>query len=218
LTGDDEVVREHESTRVTDPDSERLQGHISAFSNAVFAFAITLLILDIRLPAGTSKANLASTLVSMWPNYMAFLISFFVIGLYWSTYIRLLREIARTDRTFIWLILLFLLFIVIIPFSTSIISLYWTQLTVIIYAALMACAGYVHTLLRIYAGYNHRLISEKYSYWHIRRGIILSLIAPICFTISIGITFLNSLAAQLFWILIFVMHVILGRVPRFKDL
>jgi uncharacterized membrane protein len=202
---------------IADPDSEKLQGHISAFSNAVFAFAITLLILDIRLPAGTSKANLPSTLISLWPNYMAFLISFFVIGLYWSTYIRLLREIVRTNRTLLWLILLFLLFIVIIPFSTSIISLYLTQLTVIIYASLMACAGYMHSVLRIYAGYNHRLISEKYSSWHIKRGIILSFIAPICFTASIGIAFFSSLAAQLFWILIFVMHVIVGRLPGFRD-
>ena len=210
-------TRHNVNLDVTDPDSQKLQGHISAFSNAVFAFAITLLILDIRLPAGTSKANLATTLVSLWPNYLAFLISFFVIGLYWSTYIRLLKEIERTDRALIWLILLFLLFIVIIPFSTSIISLYLTQFTVIIYAALMACAGYVHTFLRIYAGRNHRLISDRYSSWHIKRGIMLSLIAPICFTISIGIAFFNSLAAQLFWILIFVMHVTLGRMLRFKD-
>jgi TMEM175 potassium channel family protein len=213
------MLPEHKRTlEVSESDSEnKLQGHISEFSNGVFAFAITLLILDIRLPAGISKANLASALIALWPNYMAFLISFFVIGLYWSTYIRLLREIVRTDRTLIWLNLLFLLFIVIIPFSTSVISLYLTRLTVIIYAALMACAGYMHSLLRIYAGYNHRLISKKYSSWHIKRGIILSFIAPICFTASIGIAFFNSLVAQLFWILIFVMHVILGHTPRFKD-
>lgn len=164
---------------VSESDSEKIQGHINEFSNGVFAFAITLLILDVRLPADTSKANLGPALIALWPNYMAFLLSFFVIGLYWSTYIRLFREIVRADRALIWLNLLFLLFIVIIPFSTSVISLYLTQLTVIIYAAIMACAGYMHTVLRIYAGHNHRLVSEKYSSWHIRRGIVLSLIAPI---------------------------------------
>jgi uncharacterized membrane protein len=213
------MAPEHDrNLEVIDPENERLQGHISAFSNAVFAFAITLLILDIRLPEGISKADLPSALVSLWPNYMAFLISFFVIGLYWSTYIRLLREISRTDRTLLWLILLFLLFIVIIPFSTYLISQYLTQLTVIIYAAIVACAGFAHTIIRVYAGHNHRLVSEKYSSRHIERNIILSLIAPICFTVSIGIAFLNSLAAQLFWILIFIMHIILGRMPGLRDL
>lgn len=202
---------------VTDPDSEKLQGHISGFSNGVFAFAITLLILDVRLPASTLKANLGPALISLWPNYMAFLISFFAIGLYWSTYIRFFREIVRTDRALIWLNLLFLLFIVIIPFSTSVISLFLTPLTVIIYADTMACAGYMHTVLRIYAGRDHRLVSEKYSSWHIKRGIVLSLIAPIFFTASIGIAFFNTLAAQLSWILIFVFHIVLGRLPRFKD-
>jgi uncharacterized membrane protein len=103
---------------------EKIQGYMSEFSNGVFAFAITLLVLDIKLPAGTSKADLGSTLLSMWPNYLGFLISFLVIGLYWSVYIRLFREIIRTDRSLVILKLLYLLFIVVIPFSTSLISLY----------------------------------------------------------------------------------------------
>jgi uncharacterized membrane protein len=196
----------------------KVLGRILAFSDGVFAFAITLLILDIKLPAHTLKANLGSILISLWPNYMAFLISFFVIGLYWSVHVRLFREITRYDQNLIWLNLLHLLFIVIIPFSTSIISLYLTQLSVIAYAASIACAGYIHTLLRIYAGHNHRLISEKYSSLHIKKGIILSLIAPICFTISIGISFFSSLAAQLSWILIFLIHVIFQRLLKPKEL
>jgi uncharacterized membrane protein len=207
------------NSNVTGTDSDnKIHGYISAFSNGVFAFAITLLVLDIRLPEGISEANLASALASLWPKYMAFLISFFVIGLYWSTYIRLLKEIVRTDRTLVWLNLLFLLFIVIIPFSTSVISSYSAQIAVIIYAALIACAGYMYSGLRIYAGHNHRLISERYSSVYITRGTISSLIAPICFTISIGISFFSLLAAQLFWILIFVLRFVPGRIARFRDL
>jgi uncharacterized membrane protein len=191
---------------------------ILAFSDGVFAFAITLLILDIRLPADTLKANLDSILISLWPNYMAFLISFFVIGLYWSVHVRLFKEVIRYDQNLMWLNLLHLLFIVIIPFSTSFISLYRCQLSVIVYAASVACAGYIHILLRIYAGHNHRLVSEKYSSLHIKKGIILSLIAPICFTISIGIAFFGPLAAQLSWILIFLIHVILQRLLKPKEL
>jgi uncharacterized membrane protein len=191
---------------------------ILAFSDGVFAFAITLLIIDVRLPTDTLKANLGSALISLWPNYMAFLISFFVIGLYWSAHARLFKEVIRYDMSLMWLNLLHLLFIVVIPFSTSVISLYRSQLSVIVYAASVACAGYIHTLLRIYAGHNHRLISERYSSLHIKKGIIISLIAPICFTISIGIAFHSSLAAQLSWILIFLIHVILQRLLKPKEL
>jgi uncharacterized membrane protein len=201
-----------------------LEGHrkvlerILAFSDGVFAFAITLLIIDVRLPTDTLKANLGSALISLWPNYMAFLISFFVIGLYWFVHVRLFREVIRYDQNLMWLNLLHLLFIVIIPFSTSVISLHRSQLSVIVYAASVASAGYIHTLLRIYAGHNHRLIIEKYSSLHIKKGIIISLIAPICFTISIGIAFYSSLTAQLSWILIFLTHVILQRLLKPKEM
>jgi uncharacterized membrane protein len=64
-----------------------------AFSDGVFAFAITLLIVDIQLPADTSENNLGSILLSLWPNYIAFIISFFVISLYWLAHVRLFRKI-----------------------------------------------------------------------------------------------------------------------------
>jgi uncharacterized membrane protein len=60
------MAPEHNSDiEVTDPGSEKTLGYISEFSNGIFAFAITLLILDVRLPADTSKADLGSALLSM---------------------------------------------------------------------------------------------------------------------------------------------------------
>jgi uncharacterized membrane protein len=195
------------------PNSEKVIGRILAFSDGVFAFAITLLILDVRLPADTLKANLGSALISLWPNYLAFLLSFFVIGLYWSAHVRLFREIVRYDQNLIWLNLLYLLFIVIIPFSTSVLSLHLIQLSVIVYAALMACAGYMHTVLRLYTGH-HRYLGEKCSSSYIRRGVLLSLIAPAGFTVSIGITFFSTLAAQLFWFIILLIHIVFQRLLK----
>jgi uncharacterized membrane protein len=176
---------------------EKTQGFISEFSNGVFAFAITLLVLEIRLPTDVSKSTLGPALLSIWPNYLGFLLSFLVIGLMWSSYIRLLRDIVRTDHLLIMLNLLYLLFIVVVPFSTSLISLYRGTLVVVIYASLMACAGYMYVLLRIYAGRNHRLVSKRHSTIAIRRGILLNLIMPVWFTLSIGIALFNILASQL---------------------
>lgn len=105
-------------------ENEKVLGRILIFSDGVFAFAITFLILDVRLPAGTLKTNLASALISLWPNYLAFLISFFVIGIYWSPHLRLFKEIIGYDQNLIRLNLLYLFFIIIMPFSTSILSLH----------------------------------------------------------------------------------------------
>jgi uncharacterized membrane protein len=193
------MARGSKEGRIEKSGSEKTQSFISEFSNGVFGFAITLLVLEIRLPADVSKSTLGAALLSIWPNYLGFLLSFLVIGFMWSAYIRLLKEIVRTDHGLIMLILLYLLFVVVIPFSTSLISQHRCTLSVIIYAALMACAGYAGVFLRIYASRNHRLISRRYSKIAIRRGILLSLIVPVWFTLSIGIALLNILASQLSW-------------------
>ncbi len=192
-------------------DNKKVLGRILAFSDGVFAIAILLLLIDIRLPADTTAVNLGSVLIELWPKYLAFLLSFVVIGLYWSAHVRLFREIIRYDQNLIWLNLLILLFIVAIPFSTSALSIRLFQLSGIIYATNMACAGYMHTILRIYAGSNHRLISKKHSPLYIRRGILFSLFAPVGFTVSVGIVFFNASAAMVFWVIIFIVHFIFQR-------
>jgi len=199
-------------------DNEKVLGRILAFSDGVFAIAILLLLIDIGLPADTTVVNLGSTLIELWPKYLAFLLSFVVIGLYWSAHVRVFREIVRYDQNLIWLNLLFLLFIVVIPFSTSVLSVHLFQLSGIIYATVMACAGYMNTVLRIYAGRNHRLVNKRLSPSYIRRGILFSLFAPVGFTVSIGVAFFNALAAMVFWVVIFVVHFIFQRRVRPQEL
>jgi uncharacterized membrane protein len=154
----------------------------------------------------------------MWPYYLAFLISFFVIGLYWSVFIRLYKEIIRTDRTFIFLLLVYLLFIVAIPFSTSLLSLHLTKISAVVYTALMACAGYAQNIIRIYASHNHRLISTKHSRRNIKRGILLGLVMPIWFTLAIAIAFFSPLGAQISWILFLIVNMFLWRFTKDKAL
>jgi uncharacterized membrane protein len=202
---------------ILDLNNREVLKRVIIFSDAVFAFAITLLIVDLRLPAGTVKDNLGTVLISLWPNYLAFLISFFVIDLYWIADIRLFRKIERCNWNLIWLNSFQLLFIVIIPFTTSVMSLILCQLSVIIYAVVIACAGYMSTFLRIYITRNHRLVNDSYSARDIKIDVIMNLIAPICFTISIGIAFFSVIITQLLWILWVIPRVIIQRIFKHKD-
>jgi uncharacterized membrane protein len=192
-------------------DNEKVLGRILTFSDGVFAIAILLLLIDIKLPAGTSTTDLGAALVSLWPNYLAFFISFVVIGLYWSAHVRLFREIVRYDWGLVWLNLLYLLFIVIIPFSTSVLSTHFVKLSVIMYAATIAAAGYSNTIVRIYSTKGHRLISRRFGNIYIKNMTLLSLIAPTGFAISIGIAFINPSIAQYFWIIMLITHIIFQR-------
>ncbi len=199
---------------------EKVLGRINSLSDGIFAFAITLLILNVAVPEGTVKADLPAALAALWPKYLAFLISFFVIGLYWFTHVRQFRSIKKYDTRLLWLNLIFLLFIVTIPFSTSVMSSYQAVLSVIVYAALMACAGFMSVAIWAYATHNHKLVNEELGQAAIRRGIIITLISPIVFTLSIGIAFVNVELAQYSWISIFIVRMLLTyifRLPKADD-
>src|SRR5437867_9334610 len=85
-------------------------GRIEAFSDGVFAIAITLLILDIKIPREISDAaTLVKTLRDQWPAYLAYVISFATIGIMWINHHKLLTLITHSDHAFL-LLNTFLLF------------------------------------------------------------------------------------------------------------
>ncbi len=89
------------------------------FSDAVMAIAITLLAIDIRvpeMPAGLAAQQLAVSLAAIGPRFMTFFISFMVIAVYWMSHHRYFGYIKRYDARLIWLNLLFLFFIICMPF------------------------------------------------------------------------------------------------------
>jgi len=191
-----------ESYEKTSPNSEKVLGRLLGFSDGIFAFAITLLILNLVLPTGTTKAELPQALMQLWPKFMAFLISFLVIGLYWIIHVRQLRVICKCDTGLLWFNLIFLMFIVLIPFSTSVLSDFFGTASVTLYAANMACAGYMATGLWIYA-VRSKLVDAHLVQAQVKRGIIMNLVAPAMFTLSIGLAFINADLAAYSWILMF---------------
>lgn len=99
---------------------------IEAFSDGVFAIAITLLILDVKVPTGPA-GHLGAALARQWPTYAAFLLSFFFIGIMWVNHHRLFSHILRADNGLLFLNLVLLLGITVVPFPTALLAAqYWT--------------------------------------------------------------------------------------------
>lgn len=94
---------------------------VEAFSDGVFAIAITLLILEIRVPEAEHGA-LGTALAHLWPSYLAFLASFMTIGVMWLNHHRLFTRIRRCDDGLIALNLLLLLGITWLPFPTGLLA------------------------------------------------------------------------------------------------
>jgi uncharacterized membrane protein len=92
------------------------RSRLEAFSDGVFAVAITLLALDLTVPGGP---HLSRQLQDKGPALLAFTLSFFMIGIIWVNHHALVRSITKVDRTLLFLNLVLLLFVVLIPFATA---------------------------------------------------------------------------------------------------
>jgi uncharacterized membrane protein len=97
-------------------------GRIEAFSDGVFAIAITLLILEIKVPHELGAGGLGSALMQEWPSFLAFLTSFFTIGVMWMNHHRLFTLIGAADEVLMGLNLLLLLGVTWIPFPTAVLA------------------------------------------------------------------------------------------------
>jgi uncharacterized membrane protein len=99
------------------------RSRLEAFSDGVFAVAITLLALDLTV-AGPGHGRLIDQLGTHWPAFVAYLISFFMIGIIWVNHHVLVKTIKTVDRTLLFLNLVLLLFVVLIPFATATVAEY----------------------------------------------------------------------------------------------
>jgi uncharacterized membrane protein len=98
-------------------------GRVEAFSDGVFAIAITLLILAVGIEqALAAKGDLGRQLLDLWPAYIAYAVSFLTIGIMWVNHHAVFRQFARVDRPLLLLNVLLLMLIAFVPFPTRIVA------------------------------------------------------------------------------------------------
>jgi uncharacterized membrane protein len=98
-------------------------GRMEAFSDGVLAIVITLLILDVKVPTGVG-GHLGRALADQWPQYAAYLVSFFVVGIIWLNHHATVQLLARTDHRLLVLNLLLLLPVSVLPWPTAVLAEY----------------------------------------------------------------------------------------------
>jgi uncharacterized membrane protein len=102
-----------------------LAGRLSALSDGVFAIAVTLLVLDIAVPAHASSAHgLLNSVARLWPSYLAYVVSFSTIGAVWLGHSAITEYLERIDGGFIRLNLLVLLLVSFLPLPTRLFASY----------------------------------------------------------------------------------------------
>jgi uncharacterized membrane protein len=179
------------------------------FSDAVMAIAITLLAIDLKLPeipASLAATELPMRLQELSPRIMSFVISFVVIGIYWSSHHRYFGYIKRYDGRLIVLNLFFLLFIALMPFFAGLLGQYsYVPIGVIAYALGVAATGLSIGAIWWYASYRYRLIDKDLDAGFIRMRSLVALIIPLIFLISAPFALINpGITLVIWWVAPFV--------------
>jgi uncharacterized membrane protein len=132
------------------------------FSDAVFAIAITLLVIEVRLPevSDYSSAELSHALSELVPEFLGFVISFFVIGRFWIGHHRVVGHMRTCDDGLIWRNLFFLMTIAFMPFPTAVLSKFGNAtLGVGLYAGWLTLSGLLYRIMVVYALRKEELIN-----------------------------------------------------------
>lgn len=152
------------------PPSEKETLRVEAFSDGVFAIAITLLVLDLKVPkpAELHGESLARRLAEDWPALMAYLTSFATILVMWVNHHVMFSRIRRSDQVFLFLNGFLLLLITFVPFPTSLVALYIrageirpdARTAGLVYAGTYVLIAFAFNLLWHYAAAGKRLVDH----------------------------------------------------------
>jgi uncharacterized membrane protein len=178
------IVSEDQSAAASEfPGMDRLK----FFSDAVFAIAITLLILNIGLPRGTVDSNLAHRLDAIWPEYAAFAFTFLLIGLRWLTHLIQFRYIRSYDYMILGLNLGLLFVVAFLPFASRVLADYPnSRPACVMYGGSMTIAGILSSLLWWHACRRGHLVDDPELDQYARRNLLLRWAAlPVFFSIAI---------------------------------
>ena len=191
--------------------SERL----IAFSDAVMAVAITLLVLDLKLPEGLTEGALYVAVPDLSHALWCYVLSFIVIGLLWMAHHNQFAHIRAVDGVLMWLNLFFLMAVALIPFTTSVMSDHRTALPTMMYAAVLMVVALLLAAIWGYACRRPELISTSVTPVMRRQGVIDPLFVAAVFALSIGVAYVQgSAAGQWTWLLAAVAGPVASRLSR----
>ena len=182
---------------------------ISFFTDGVFAIAITLLVIEFKVPVieHPTDAALWNRLSHMGLLLLGFLISFCIVGYYWSVHHRIFGYVDKYTSKLIWLNLMFIFSVVLLPFTSGLLGEYATETQLHIpygiYVANICLTATMNAILWFYVSNpKNDLLTHKISRERILLGFYFTLVVPILFVISFLVTLYQPTIGRLIPILI----------------
>ena len=172
--------------------------------------AVTIEIPD--LSEDLTQAQVIQSLIGeLGPRFAIYLISFFVIGVYWISYHQIFNHIVDSHGVMVWLNLVFLFFITLIPFAVDLQVDYSSyQIIFILYALVLTAAGLSLTLIWLHTSKN-RLVDKSLSHTEIQSILLESILLPSVYVFSILVSTIDLQTAYYFWIVIIPAKIIIRK-------
>jgi len=201
---------------VSAPADEKETGRVEAFSDGVFAIAVTLLVLELRVPHlqdGGAGGSLARALLAQWPSYVALVTSFLTVLVMWTNHHRIFELVRRVNAPFLYANGLLLLVVTVVPFPTAVLAEYFQKpgatTAAAVYAGTFVLCGVAFQLLWRTAIAGRRLLRSDYSEKRIQEihrrywlGVPGYLAATAAAFVSVYLTVGICLALLVVWIAI----------------
>jgi uncharacterized membrane protein len=194
------VAREQTAKRREENETEF--GRIVAFSDGVFSIAITLLVLNLGIDKGLTEGQIDNALWDQRDTFFAYAISFAVIGRFWLVHHRFFAEVEAFDGRLIGLNLLYLGWIVLIPFSSELLGEYGGMTTsVVFYSVNLAVVVLLGQLMGAHARRGGLMRIDERTH---RESQIRSTYIAAIFLLSVPLAFLAPEVAPYLWLVLFV--------------
>ncbi|HEX5586819.1 MAG TPA: TMEM175 family protein [Acidimicrobiia bacterium] len=177
------------------------------FSDGVIAIAITLLVLQIKVPHAR-QGNLLDALLDQWPSYVAFALSFVVIGIMWVSHHSMFERIALVDRKLLFINLLLLMGIAFLPFPTDLVATYVrdggsnSHIAAAIYSSTMVAIGIAFAGMWLHLVHRPWLLVPGIPPERTRTAFHRSLVGPIVYLLTVGLAFISAEACFVVYALI----------------
>ena len=170
------------------------KGRLEAFSDGVFAIAITLLVLTIAQPSNYSK--LTRQLLERWPSLAAYVVSFLVLGIMWLNHHTIFAHVQRVDHGFFYRNLLLLMTVAFIPYPTEVFGEALRtgageRTAAVFYSIVMTINGLAWSALWLHASTGRRLLNDELPEEQRRSSTVLFVAGSGVYLVSIGIAFIN---------------------------
>jgi uncharacterized membrane protein len=183
-----------------------------ALADGIFSVAMTLMVLQLTVPIVTGfdiNSRLTQELLNMWPMLVSYFLSFFIVGMYWLIHHFIFDNIKYYDSTLAWLNILFLVFVSLIPFTTSLMGRYFLQKTpTIIYGFQLLIMFFMGFSLWSYATGKKNLVDSGVDISVIKGAKTMGYIYFIIMIFAIAFGFIMPLISVFIYGLIVVLFII----------